>query len=74
MRQGVPSRSSLALKFLACENLVCYRAVVPNDRTFSVEYKTFNVVADMLKKIPLVIIGLSYIEQYFYNKNVVING
>ena len=40
----------------------------------SVEYKTFNIVAESLKFLPQVDLGLSYIEQYFMLTFFVING
>ena len=40
---------------------------------FSVEYKTFIIVAESLKYLPHVILGLSSIEKYLIQKDVVIN-
>ena len=43
---------------------VCYRAVVPNGLTFfSVEYKIFIILAELLKSLPHVDLGLRYIEE-----------
>ena len=40
---------------------------------FSVEYKTFIIVAELLQILPQVDIGLSYVQEYFFLSDVVIN-
>ena len=41
---------------------------------FYVEYKTFIIVAELLKLLPQLDLGLPYTEKYFFLKDVVING
>ena len=44
------AQSSLAFKFLASESWVCYRAVAQKVDPFSVEYKTFIIVAEFYQR------------------------
>ena len=56
-------QSSLAFKLLPLEGWVWYRALIPNP--FPVEYKMFIILAESLKFLQQVNLGLRYIEIIF---------
>ena len=72
LKGGRWAQSSLAFKSMASEGgVLCYRAVV---EPVSVEYKIVIILAESLKFLPQVDLGLRYIEKYSFPIFFVING